>query len=86
MPRPVPTTPTVVPPIRKTRATIPAGAPIDFRMAISRTLESTIIVSEAMMLNAATTMISTSRSEMITFCMVSAMNRLWFSSFQSMIR
>ena len=63
-----------------------AGAPIDFRIAISRTLDSTIIVSEAMMLNAATTMISTSRSEMITFCMVSAMKRLWFSSFQSMTR
>ena len=38
------------------------------------------------MLNAATTMMITSSSEMITFCMVSAMNRLWFSSFQSMTR
>ena len=64
----------------------PDGAPIDFRIAISRTLDSTIIVSDAMMLNAATTMMSTSSSEMITFCMVSAMNRLWFSSFQSMTR
>ena len=61
-------------------------APIDFKIAISRTLESTIIVREAMMLNAATTMISTNKREMITFCMVSAMKRLWFSSFQSTIR
>ena len=44
------------------------------------------MVSDAMMLNAATTMISSSSIEMITFCMVSAVNRLWFSSFQSMTR
>ena len=69
MPRPVPTAPTVVPPIRKMRATIADDAPIDFRMAISRTFDSTIIVSDAMMLNAATTTMITRRSAMNTFCM-----------------
>ena len=86
MPMTVPTAPTLVPATRNRRASMPARAPIEPRMAISRTFDSTIMVSDAMMLKAATRMISTSSSEIATFCVFRAVNRLWFSSCQSTTR
>ena len=55
-------------------------------MAISRTLDSTIMVSEAMMLKAATMMMIIRNRAMISFCISSARNRLWLSVSQSTMR
>ena len=44
------------------------------------------MVSEAMMLKAATTMMIIRNKAMISFCISSAVNRLWFSVSQSMMR
>ena len=86
MPSPVPTKPTILPETRNRRKSDPRRAPMAARMATSRTLDRTTRVSEARMLKAATTVMSTSRSEMMIFCMAKAMNRFLFSVFQSMIR
>ena len=66
--------------------TDPLRAPIAPRMAISRTFDRTIMVSEATMLKAATMMMIIRNRAMISFCISSAMNRLWFRVSQSMMR
>ena len=61
-------------------------APMDLRIAMSRRFSFTTMVSDARMLNAATTTMSASTMPYTTFSSLSAEKRLRFTSIQSRAR
>ena len=85
-PMPVPRMPTLAPQSRKMRSTLPLVAPMVRSTAMSRPLSFTSMISEEMMLKAATMMISVRIRNITLRSTCTALKKLLLASCQSRMR